>query len=106
MGKFENILIFSDIDGTYLGNGRRIIPRNEEAVRYFRSEGGLFTFATGRMEYTLLNAIPNLFVSISASLPAILSTLSAYLSLMSISMILEYGGKLKVSRSSRRLSLK
>ena len=60
MGKFENILIFSDIDGTYLGNGRRTVPRNEEAVRYFQSEGGLFTFATGRMEYTLLNAIPNL----------------------------------------------
>ena len=60
MGKFENILIFSDIDGTYLGNGRRSVPRNEEAVRYFQSEGGLFTFATGRMEYTLLNAIPNL----------------------------------------------
>lgn len=60
MAKFDNILIFSDIDCTYLDSNRRAVPRNEEAVRYFQSEGGLFTFATGRMEKNLPTVIPNI----------------------------------------------
>ena len=47
MGKFDGILICSDWDGTLFTNG--IIPeRSAEAIRYFQSEGGLFTVCSGR----------------------------------------------------------
>ncbi len=46
MGKFDGYLICSDMDGTFahgdLGND------NIDAVHYYISEGGKFTFATGR----------------------------------------------------------
>lgn len=47
MGRFDGILICSDIDGT-LALGTQIPQRNLEAIRYFQSEGGLFTLVTGR----------------------------------------------------------
>lgn len=47
MGKFSGILICSDFDGT-LAVGRDISDENIKAIRYFQSEGGLFTVATGR----------------------------------------------------------
>ena len=59
MGKFDNILIVSDIDGTYLSEKRETVPRNVEAILRFKGEGGTFTFATGRMVTTFLVAIPN-----------------------------------------------
>ena len=58
MGKFENILIVSDIDGTFLGTGGVIVEKNIEALGYFLSEGGKFTFSTGRVHQSLLNTIP------------------------------------------------
>ena len=48
MGKFDGILICSDLDGTFTGSDE-IISKNKEAVSYFISEGGKFTFATGRI---------------------------------------------------------
>ncbi len=60
MGKFDNIIIVSDIDGTFLGKDSRMVPENLEAIEYFKSEGGLFTIATGREIYTLLRRIPNI----------------------------------------------
>lgn len=47
MGKFDGYLICSDVDGTlaYAGN---VPERNLDAIRYFQSEGGRFTLATGR----------------------------------------------------------
>lgn len=47
MGKFDGILICSDIDGTLARQGK-ISPRNLEKISYFQSEGGIFTLATGR----------------------------------------------------------
>ena len=47
-GKFENILIVSDMDGTYLAGNEKGDRRNREAIEYFKSNGGHFTFATGR----------------------------------------------------------
>ena len=60
MGKFDGYLLLSDFDGT-LGhtetrvdeNGNKyyvkvITDETRNAVRYFQSEGGLFTLATGR----------------------------------------------------------
>jgi len=58
MGKFDNILIVSDIDETFLGHGGGIVQKNIDAIRYFLSEGGKFTFATGRVHQSLLNTIP------------------------------------------------
>ena len=58
MGKFDNILIVSDIDETFLGTGGVIVEKNIEAIKYFLSEGGKFTFATGRVHDSLLSTIP------------------------------------------------
>ncbi len=47
MGIFSGCLIVSDIDGTLLHDN--IIPQsNFDAIEYFKSEGGLFTVASGR----------------------------------------------------------
>ena len=48
MGKFDRILIVSDLDGTFLGSGGRMVERNVEKIKFFNANGGLFTFATGR----------------------------------------------------------
>ena len=47
MGKFDGYLICSDFDGTIYVNGK-ISKENIEAIEYFQSEGGYFTFASGR----------------------------------------------------------
>ena len=47
MGKFDGILIATDLDHT-LANGADVAKENIEAIRYFQKEGGLFTIATGR----------------------------------------------------------
>ncbi len=70
MGKFNNILIVSDIDGTFMGKGGRLVERNVEKIKYFISEGGLFTFATGRTFQDVRNLIPTLGELVNA--PAIL----------------------------------
>ena len=51
MGKFDGILICTDLDGTILKNDKTISPENLNAIEYFKSEGGYFTFITGRMPY-------------------------------------------------------
>lgn len=57
MKKFENVIIASDIDGTYLWRFNYVSPRNLEALEYFKQEGGKFVFASGRNQYDLLNII-------------------------------------------------
>ena len=49
MGKFSGILITSDIDGTLYGSDFTLHKENIDAIKYFTSEGGLFTLASGRM---------------------------------------------------------
>ncbi|MBO7170343.1 MAG: HAD family hydrolase [Clostridia bacterium] len=51
MGRFDGILICTDLDGTLYRNDKTISSENKEAIEYFKSEGGLFTFITGRMPY-------------------------------------------------------
>ncbi len=51
MGKFTGVLLCTDIDGTLLSSDRTISKENRHAIEYFKSEGGLFTFVTGRMPY-------------------------------------------------------
>ena len=71
MGKFDGVLIVSDVDGTFLGKGSRVVPENIEKLKYFISEGGLFTLATGRIYNTIEFLIPCVYDILSA--PAILA---------------------------------
>lgn len=48
MGKFDGILLLSDLDGTLLTSRRSISPENLAAIRYFIEQGGRFSVATGR----------------------------------------------------------
>ncbi len=76
MLKYQNILIVSDLDGTFLGKNSRIVPRNVEAIRAFCAQGGQFTFATGRHHHHLLEGIPILAELVNT--PAIVAN-GAYL---------------------------
>ncbi len=51
MGKFDGILICTDLDGTLLRKDGTISRENLDAIEYFKGEGGYFTFVTGRMPY-------------------------------------------------------
>lgn len=47
----KDLMIYSDMDGTLLSSwakGPIISPKNEEAIRKFITDGGLFSIATGR----------------------------------------------------------
>lgn len=46
----KNKLIITDLDGTLLDHNQLISPENRKAIQRFKEDGGLFTFATGRME--------------------------------------------------------
>ncbi len=54
MKKFEGILICTDLDGTLLRGDKSVSEENLNAIEYFKSEGGIFTFITGRVPYTSL----------------------------------------------------
>jgi len=60
MGKFDGIIIVSDIDGTFLGRNGRLVPENLRAIEYFQKEGGSFTVATGREHFLVPPSIPDL----------------------------------------------
>ena len=51
MGKFDGVLICTDLDGTLYKKDKTVSPENKEAIEYFKKEGGAFTFITGRMPY-------------------------------------------------------
>ena len=48
MKKFENIILASDIDGTFVWQYGELSPKNPEKVRYFIENGGHFLFSAGR----------------------------------------------------------
>jgi len=50
----KNNLIVTDLDGTLLNNKHEISTQNQKWIKKFKASGGLFTFATGRMEDTAL----------------------------------------------------
>ena len=56
LGKFDGILICTDLDGTLYRNDKTISRENKEAIEYFKDEGGYFTFITGRMPGYSLDA--------------------------------------------------
>ena len=51
MKKFDGVLISTDLDGTLLRHDKTVSAENIEAIEYFKEQGGLFTFVTGRMPY-------------------------------------------------------
>lgn len=55
MNKYSGILICTDLDGTLLRNDKTISDENKAAIEYFKAEGGLFTFVTGRMPFFVEN---------------------------------------------------
>ena len=58
MKKFENIVIASDLDGTFFGSRQYLLERNTDRVRYFCENGGHFTIATGRVPLFIKTPIP------------------------------------------------
>lgn len=56
MGKFDGVLICTDLDGTLYKKDKTISRENQEAIAYFKCEGGFFTFITGRMPYYSMDA--------------------------------------------------
>lgn len=48
MKKFENFLLVSDVDGTLIDEKWKISKENIDAGNYFKENGGIFTYATGR----------------------------------------------------------
>ena len=52
MKKFEGILFCTDLDGTLYDDNKNVSRKNLEAIEYFKSEGGTFTFITGRVPKT------------------------------------------------------
>lgn len=53
MKKFDNIIIVSDMDGTFFGDRATVIQDNLDAIEYFKANGGRFTFSTGRVHYNI-----------------------------------------------------
>ena len=51
MGKFDGILICTDLDGTLYKKDKTISKENREAIDFFKREGADFTFVTGRLPY-------------------------------------------------------
>lgn len=49
MGKFDGILLCTDLDETLLTTDKRVSKENYDAIEYFKREGGYFTFVTGRV---------------------------------------------------------
>lgn len=54
--KFENIIIVSDMDGTFFGDKATLVQKNIDAIRYFTQNGGKFTFSTGRVHYNITHS--------------------------------------------------
>ena len=52
MKKFDGLLFCTDLDGTLYDSNKVVSERNLQAIEYFKAEGGLFTFITGRVPIT------------------------------------------------------
>ena len=57
MKKFEGCLICTDLDGTLFRSDKTVSKENIDAIEYFKSEGGYFTFVTGRMPFFSMRSV-------------------------------------------------
>lgn len=62
MGKFDGILILSDMDGTLTMN-EHLSCENADAIRYFQGNGGYFSVATGRQPWYIKSFEPEMVVN-------------------------------------------
>lgn len=46
--KFDDYVIYTDLDGTLLNNSKEVSNENKEFINYFIENGGKFSIATGR----------------------------------------------------------
>lgn len=56
---FSGVLLATDLDGTFFGRHATMVERNLRAVERFKSLGGHFTCATGRLCPNIRRAIPD-----------------------------------------------
>ncbi len=68
MGKFDGKLLVSDMDATLFNSKREVSAENYNAIKYFTSEGGKFSVASGR----IIAAVGNFLDEIGINAPAIL----------------------------------
>ena len=66
--KFDNYMIVTDLDDTFLGENGSYVKRNLDAIEYFKKNGGLFTAATGRDHYFVKDPMPELIELCNAPL--------------------------------------
>ncbi len=58
LGKFDGVLLVTDFDDTYFPESGALPRANVEALEYFKSQGGVFTIATGRAHTTFAPKLP------------------------------------------------
>jgi len=58
--KFDNIILASDIDGTFIDRHGNTPEKNTEKVRYFTENGGHFLFSSGRNSKDIRVIIDNI----------------------------------------------
>ena len=58
MGKFDGILLLSDMDGTLLDDQKQISSKNRQEIERFTEAGGIFCMATGRPPMTTVDFEP------------------------------------------------
>ena len=68
MGRFDGVMILTDMDGTLLNSQRQLSRGNQEAARYFMEQGGLFSVATGRAKRAMEYFMPELAINAPAVL--------------------------------------
>lgn len=68
MGKYNNIVLLTDMDGTLLDSNSKVSNKNKEAIEAFIGGGGKFGIATGRGERNALIFIDD----IKTNIPSIL----------------------------------
>ena len=68
MGRFDGVMILSDMDGTLLGTDHQLGEANVQAARYFMEQGGRFSVATGRVKRAMEFFMPRLQLNAPAVL--------------------------------------
>lgn len=60
---FHNLMLITDMDGTLLNSQSQVSKENHIALKYFVSQGGTFTLATGRSEQSVAPYLQSLPVN-------------------------------------------